>query len=78
MVLALATGWETFNGGDIILNDTNSTATRVSFDRLVLPATLDDNPILFVLGNSYVVIAFVMLVFALREISLNRAAKKGE
>lgn len=74
----LLTGWETQENSDIIIQDINATAQRVTFTVQQFPATIEDNPILFLLGNVFVGFGLVFVFLGLGEAGRNKAVKDEE
>lgn len=69
----LTSGWETQQNSDIIIQDINSTAQRITFTVQQFPATLEENPLLLLLGTLFVGFGLVFVFMGLEEAGQNRA-----
>ncbi len=73
----LLTGWETQENSDIIIQDINTTAQRVTFTVQSFPATIADNPILVLLGTVFVGFGLVFVFLGMEEAGQNRVVREG-
>jgi len=82
----LLTGWETFDQGEFIIQDVNTSQTGCFSNnancilvqpRIVLfPATIEDNPILVLLGTVFVGFGLVFVFMGMEESGQNRVVRE--
>ncbi|KKL58899.1 hypothetical protein LCGC14_2220700 [marine sediment metagenome] len=72
----LLTGWETQENSPIIIQDINSTAQQVTFTVQSFDATIEDNPILVLLGTVFVGFGLVFVFMGMEESGRNRAIRE--
>ena len=77
----LLTGWETQENSDIIIQpapDINVGAERITFTVKLFPATLEENPLLLLLGTLFVGFGLIFVFMGMEESGRNRAVRERE
>jgi len=71
-------GWETYENGDLNFDyDGNGDLNRVYFRTINYPATLEANPIIFLLGNLFVAMSLINVFLGLDQARRNSAVSKA-
>jgi len=74
----LTTGYETYDNGNILISDINSTATQITFSTITYTADLAGNAvsqIVYILGTFYIVLGLIFAFLAIKTAADNRAAQ---
>lgn len=72
----LLTGWETYANGTITVTDTSATVSQITFAKVLYPATLETNPLIWLLGLMCIALSLGSTFYALHEASLNATARR--
>ncbi len=74
----IETGWETQDSAEILIEDLNSTTTRITFGTTTFESDINGsavNQIVFIIGTFYIILGAVFLFLAMKTAASNRAAK---